>query len=415
MVKAEAWAGEHGTEIEEVERDFLTACQTARAAAEEKRRQTQRIRRWQTGAVASILGAMALAALAGFFLYFNQVKATRLASSRELAAQSASHLDNQYDLALLLSLEASRVADTLEARGSLLSALEHTPQLVEYVRDPGDRVSGVAFSPDGMLLATAGGLNIAAANEANEWTGTVTLWDTGTDRVQLKTSLGSLSSPAVAAAFSPDSKTLAVGCEDGRIHLWNLRGEPPAEMTWAAHGDRVNSISFSPDGRWLASAGKTEVLLWELAAPGQPAPSPLLTGEPVFSLAFGPDSRTLAVGYADGRIRLWDVATRQASELTGPGEDRQANSLAFSRDGHWLASARMDRRVVVWDVSTSQPMTLTGHTDSVESVAFSTDGSLLASGSRDKSVRLWDVATGQQQGSALVAHADWVMAVAFQS
>ena len=406
--------GEHDAELVEVERDFLTACQTARTAAEEKRRQTQRIRRWQTGAVASILGAVALAALAGFYLYFDQVKATRLAASRELAAQSANHLDNHYDLALLLSLEANRVADSLEARGSLLSALEHTPQLVEYVRDPADRVSGVAFSPDGRLLATTGSLNIAAADEAEEWTGTVTLWDTGTDHVQLKTSLGSLSRPAVAAAFSPDSTTLAVGCEDGRIHLWNLRGEPPSEMTWAAHGDRVNSVSFSPDGRWLASAGKTEVVLWDLIASGRPTASPLMNGEPVFSLAFGPDSRTLAVGYADGRIRLWDVATRQASELAGPGEDRQANSMAFSRDGHWLASARMDRTVVVWDVSTSQPITLTGHTDSVETVAFSTDGTLLASGSRDKSVRLWDVATGQQQGSALAAHANWVMGVAFQ-
>ena len=78
----------------------------------------------------------------------------RIAFSRQLAAQSISHVDNQFDLALLLSIESRFVDDTVEARSSLLTGLESHPGLTTLLGGHGGAVSSVAFSPDGKTLAS---------------------------------------------------------------------------------------------------------------------------------------------------------------------------------------------------------------------------------------------------------------------
>ncbi len=404
LVSAEAWAAEHVAEMVDVERDFLAACRAACTAAEERHRQALRIRRLQTGIIAGVIGVVTLAAIAGFILFFNQMRATRLALSRQLALQSANQLDNQYDLALLLSLAASQAADTAEARGGLLTALEHGPQLLQFMRDAGDQVSAVAFSPDGSLLATAG---------ASSGSGIVSLWNVGWDGMKHRSTLLRWSSAAVAVAFSPDGSVLAAGCEDGTLHLLAMQAGA-SERTWPAHGSRVNSIAFSPDGKRLASAGKSEVILWDLPLRQlQPVGSPLVSGEPVYSLAFDPASGDLAVGYADGAIRLWDVAGQQSVVLAGPGEGEPANGLAFSPDGAWLAAGGAGGTVTLYDLINRQPRYLTGPAGAVEDVAFSPDGGWLAAANRDQSIRVWHLAAGLAASATLDGHAGWVMGVAF--
>lgn len=82
------------------------------------------------------------------------VRQSKIFLSRQLAAQSLTHLDDQLDLALLLSLEACRVANTVEARSSLLNGLEYQPQINAFLHGHSEGVSSVAFSPDGKILAS---------------------------------------------------------------------------------------------------------------------------------------------------------------------------------------------------------------------------------------------------------------------
>jgi WD40 repeat protein len=137
--------------------------------------------------------------------------------------------------------------------------------------------------------------------------------------------------------------------------------------------------------------------------------------DPVSCVTFSPDGKTLASASDDHTVRLWDVATRQLLGKPLEGHTAAVTSVAFSRDGKTLASASEDNAVRLWDVATRQPLgkPLEGHTDYVRSVTFSPDGKTLASASDDHTVRLWDVATRQPLGKPLEGQADSVTSIAY--
>jgi hypothetical protein len=110
-------------------------------------------------------------------------------------------------------------------------------------------------------------------------------------------------------------------------------------------------------------------------------------------VTFSPDGRTLASGSEDKTIRLWDASTGKPVGEPLRGHEREVVSVTFSPDGRTLASAGgVDNTIRLWDASTGKPVgePLRGHEREVVSVTFSPDGQTLASGSRDKTIRLWD-------------------------
>ena len=165
------------------------------------------------------------------------------------------------------------------------------------------------------------------------------------------------------------------------------------------HTETVISLSFSPDGRTLASGSHDNTIrLWDVAtgaARGKP-----LAGhtDSVSSVAFSPDGKTLASGSDDKTIRLWDVSTGVSKGRPLAGHTNWVTSVSFSPDSRTLASGSSDNTIRLWDVSTGEPkgLPLAGHAQTVTSVSFSPVGKTLASGSDDKTIRLWNLATGTE-------------------
>jgi WD40 repeat protein/transcriptional regulator with XRE-family HTH domain len=384
----------HRDALTPVERDFLDAS----AAAEEHAlavavRHTRQLRCLAT-ALALLLTLVTAVGAIALYQRRSAVQAREAALSRQLAAEALNLVDSRPGTAMLLSVEAYRIAHTPEARGALLSMSASRFYRGELSGHT-DAVSEVAYSPRGQL---------ASAGRDGE----VIVWD-----ARRRTRLATLTAHATwlrAVAFSPDGRLLASGGDDGRVMLWDLARRAPTE-TLAVHRGSVKSVAFSPDGRTLAAAcddGST--VLWNTAT-GRRSTLGGHTGR-VWSVEFSPDGRMLATSGADRTARLWRTADgRPLARLTG--HTASVDSVDFSPDGKLLATGSQDRTARLWNVADGAPVAvLSGHGAEVRTVAFSPDGRTLASGGQDQRVVLWDTARHTPRVT-LTGHGTNVYSVAF--
>jgi WD40 repeat protein len=146
------------------------------------------------------------------------------------------------------------------------------------------------------------------------------------------------------------------------------------------------------------------------------SPGIRIRSDSVYSVTFSPNGRTLASGggWPAGTVHLWDSVTGEYKQALAEqavgfyGRAAAVYSVAFSPDGNTLASGSSDRTIRLWDIITGEHrQILTGHTSAVYSVTFSPDRNILASGSGDDTIRLWAVSTGEHKGT-LTGHTDSV-------
>jgi serine/threonine protein kinase len=301
-------------------------------------------------------------------------------------------------LRALSALQAKLRAQTEESAANSSTTVAPGSSTETTLQGHHAKVTTLAFSPDGAVLAT-GSEDL-----------TVKLWEVDTGKEH--TSLRVFAREITAVAFAPDSKTLATASGDGTIKLWDMeRVKVRASLTMGANCP-VTTVVFTPDGQTLASANALGVIqLWDPSSgekkttmPGYP--------QPITALAYAPDGRTLASASGDNTVKLWDVAAAQV-RLILRGHRFGVSSVCFSSDGLTLASASWDMTIKLWNpVDGAEQAALEGHTASVRSIAFAPLGRLLASASWDKTIKLWNLSEGKAL-TTFQGHSREVNAVVF--
>jgi WD40 repeat protein/tRNA A-37 threonylcarbamoyl transferase component Bud32 len=196
-----------------------------------------------------------------------------------------------------------------------------------------------------------------------------------------------------AMALRPDGTRLASGSMDKMIRIWEVTNAPglfrlPQETSGTSR------ITFSPDGRRLASANSHDKLVkvWDtrtgrrlLALPAHPG---------LTRVAFSTDGQRLATAW-DKTVRVWGSSSGQQF-LILEGHAGTVWAIASAPDGKRLASGSQDGAVKVWDLATGEAvLCLDNHPAGVESVAFSSDGRRLAVATQDGTVKVWDAGSGE--------------------
>jgi WD40 repeat protein len=251
------------------------------------------------------------------------------------------------------------------------------------------------------------------------------------------------------AAFSPDSKYILTGSEDGIARLWDLQGNLLQDFT--GHEMRITCAAFSPDGEYVLTGSEDKTArLWHLkgselrafrgheewvhSAAFSPDGQSILTGSrdktarlwdwqgnilqvfaghngDMLSVAFSPDGKSILTGSTDETACLWDLQGNKLQDFRG--HEKWVNSVAFSRDGKHILTGSEDKTARLWDLEGKELKVFEGHTHNVLSATFSPDGKHILTGSGDGTSRLWDLRGNQLQ--VLRGHENWVTSAAFSS
>jgi len=288
-----------------------------------------------------------------------------------------------------------------------------------------------------------------------------------------KKSAADCEKPIRMAAFSPDNLLVATAGDDQEIHTWNADNGMAIE-TFRGHKGPVFAVAFGGNGMLVSAGADRSAIAWELN-PSWTLEQTIGTGEAsspisdrVNALRFSPDGKLLATGGGEptrgGEIKLWQVAdiTGQSTALTTsplPARERERNSqprdtvatvsnkgeqrnsdsagagvrvrgnrslereksslsaiplsplqsftnvhsdavfgLDFSPDGKYLASSAADKFVKVLELATGKVVkTFEGHTHHVLGVSWKRDGRTLASAGADNVIKVWDFVTGERK------------------
>jgi dipeptidyl aminopeptidase/acylaminoacyl peptidase len=204
---------------------------------------------------------------------------------------------------------------------------------------------------------------------------------------------------ALRTSYSSDadrSLLQAMQRYDAQLREENLE-VPDTEIPFRildGHGDEVYTLTFSPDGKQLATGSNDRLIrIWDLRT-GRVLR--LLEGhtDSVTSLSYTPDGQTI-LSSGDSTVRLWDVASAREIKRF-EGHEGLVYAAHFSPDFNYIVSAGEDQTIRIWNRETGEQIrVLIGHSHYVYNVTVSPDGRQIRSASADGTLRVWDFASGQ--------------------
>lgn len=249
-----------------------------------------------------------------------------------------------------------------------------------------DSINSVAFSSDGLKLASAGVDH------------TVRLWDVQTGKEIQRFDL--------QLTFSPDGQSVAAACHDGSIELWDVKTGKESKVL-KGHSDIVMSVAFSPDGHQIASGGWDRTLrLWDVGT-GKEIQRYEQYMDVVNSVAFSPEGNYIVCNGVDGTVLVWDavhpapeMSFRRPSKRFGQLSDSTLfRSVAFSPDGRLIVAGGVrgsEGIAFVWDAQTGKEIRqIKPDLQDVACVAFSPNGHFIVSSGWWRKIEIWDLLTGR--------------------
>ncbi len=228
--------------------------------------------------------------------------------------------------------------------------------------------------------------------------GEITLWNPRSG--EAITTIADKSGRIVSIAASPDGTRFASGSSNGTLKVWpvaevaqqksqtNLRGQ-----VLASSGPQISALAFHPTNKDRLVSGDHDgvIQVWDLQR-NQPTLTLTSDADRIDTLSISPDGQYVASGSYDNIIRIWNLTTGRPVQ-TLLGHNFVVSDVAFSPDGKTLASSSFDESIKLWDwAEATELCTLSGHAGFVYSVAFADGGSTLVSGGYDGTVRSWNLA-----------------------
>lgn len=202
-------------------------------------------------------------------------------------------------------------------------------------------------------------------------------------------------------AWTADSQTIGMACEDHHIRMWMPFAPPPITSLIPSGIKEAWSLAFSPDSKRLAVGYDDEkgmnhqtLRVWDLL---RDQDAKWLDGHQsmVSGVAFSHDGKLLYSAGHDRCVKVWDAATGEFKSNLGT-QDSEINSLAISSDGNLVATGGLDKSAKIWNVRHPEtPLTLTGHGDRVLAITFSPTNRVLATSDNTFEIRFWNSDTGR--------------------